>query len=74
LGPPENRWAHPVVGWGRHYLRDPDVLHSYDVRRRESVLNCPEFIAWDLHVHLSGVHGATPPERLARVMAIASSW
>jgi predicted TIM-barrel fold metal-dependent hydrolase len=26
---------------------------------------------WDLHVHLSGVDGATPEERLARMIAIA---
>jgi uncharacterized protein len=26
---------------------------------------------WDLHVHLSGVEGATPAERLARMIAIA---
>jgi hypothetical protein len=26
---------------------------------------------WDLHVHLSGVDGATPPERLAQMIAIA---
>ena len=29
----KNSWPHPVIANGRLYLRDQDVLLSYDVRK-----------------------------------------
>ena len=29
-----NSWPHPVIANGKLYLRDQDVLLSYDVRRK----------------------------------------